>query len=102
MPPSYKERNNTDVVRWSLDLRYQDASLPNNVGELPGDFDDERGAAEIACFPPEADFVIRSPSEPAAECRSAAEFDIIRQRYEVNRPSGPDRGWSPYDQRHTS
>ena len=97
--PHSSTPNNTDVVRWSLDLRYQDATVPNNVGELPEDFDPDRATSEIACYPPEADFVIQSQKDPEVICRTAAEFDLIRQRYETQRPSGPRRGWTPYDER---
>ena len=88
-----------DVVRWSLDLRYQHAGVPNNVGEAPQDFTWDRPDAEIACYPPEADFVVQSHREPESVVRSAAEFNRIRQRYERTRPPGPQRGWIPYEQR---
>ena len=88
-----------DMVRWSLDLRYQHAGVPNNVGEAPQDFTWERPDAEIACYPPEADFVVRSARDPESVVRSAAEFNLIRQRYERTRPPGPERGWIPYDRR---
>lgn len=97
--PHCSTPNTTDVVRWSLDLRYQDAKVPNNVGELPQEYDPDRPTPEIACYPPEADFIIQSPSAPEAVCRTAAEFDQIRQRYQTLRPPGPDRGWAHYDER---
>ena len=89
-----------DVVRWSLELRYQHAAaVPNNVGEAPQEFTWDRPDAEIACYPPEADFVVQSAREPESVVRSAAEFNRIRRRYERSRPPGPERGWIPYDQR---
>ena len=97
--PHCSTPNHTDVVRWSLDLRYQHAGVPNNVGEAPQDFTWERPDAEIACYPPEADFVVQSARDPESVVRSAAEFNRIRQRYERTRPPGPERGWIPYDRR---
>ena len=92
--PHCSTPNNTNVVRWSLDLRYQSAEVPNNVGELPEDFSADLRPGEIACYPPEADFIVRSPSNPETETKTWEAFNIIRQRYEHTRPLGPKR-WQP-------
>ena len=97
--PHCSTPNTSDVVRWSLDLRYQNAGVPNNVGEMPEDFTRERPDHEIACYPPEADFVVQSPSAPEREVSDPALFDQIRQRYEHTRPQGPQRGWGDYAER---
>jgi ectoine hydroxylase-related dioxygenase (phytanoyl-CoA dioxygenase family) len=64
--------NDTDGVRWSMDLRYQNAALPTNapISRLKNE-DTPRGeSAEdpdfvpVACYPPEADFLIRSKQRP--------------------------------------
>ena len=75
------------MVRWSLDLRYQHAAVPNNIDEAPQEFTWDRPDAEIACYPPES------------VVRSAVEFNQIRQRYARSSPPSPDRGWIPYHQR---
>lgn len=99
LTPHCSTPNRSDVVRWSIDLRYQDAEAPNNVGEAPQDFTPDRPDAEIACYPPEADFVVRSVRDPRSVVRSADEFNRIRRRYERHRPPGPERGWTRYDRR---
>lgn len=97
--PHCSTPNTSDVVRWSLDLRYQSAEVPNNVGEMPEDFHRERPNYEIACYPPEADFVVQSARDPQRVVASPEEFDQIRQRYEETRPQGPQRGWGNYAER---
>ncbi len=93
LTPHSSTHHTVDIVRWTTDVRYQSARLPNNIGELPGDFDPGRPEAEIACYPPEADFILRSPSRPETVVSEWEEFTQIRQRYEDQRPPGPDRGW---------
>ncbi|MBI1337362.1 MAG: hypothetical protein GC164_10420 [Phycisphaera sp.] len=76
--------NNTDMVRWSMDLRYQAADLPTNakITRLPSESkpDPEHGVP-IACYPPEADFLVRSKKRPNEVCKSAEEFLAIRTKY---------------------
>jgi hypothetical protein len=77
-------KNKTDQVRWSMDLRYQNANLPTNakVTRLPGDaqFDPENGVP-IACYPPEADFLVRSVRRPAEVVTDPERFRLIRERH---------------------
>ena len=71
--PHCSTPNYSDHVRWSVDLRYQSAEVPNNVGLWPetaesGEFATP-GFAEkvtVACYPPEADFVVQSRKDPAS------------------------------------
>ena len=57
--------NQTDSIRWSVDLRYQSASTPNNVDLWP---EENKAHYEknlhTACSPPEADFVVQSLLHP--------------------------------------
>jgi ectoine hydroxylase-related dioxygenase (phytanoyl-CoA dioxygenase family) len=76
--------NRTDVVRWSMDLRYQNASLPTNaeVSRLAGDVvPDPENGIPVACYPPEADFLVRSRLRPKEVVTDPARFAEIRERY---------------------
>ena len=77
-------KNKTNHVRWSMDLRYQNANLPTNarVTRLQGDaqFDPQNGVP-IACYPPEADFLVRSTRRPAEVVTDPERFRQIRERH---------------------
>jgi len=95
LTPHCSTTNYSEDIRWSIDLRYQSASVPNNVNLLP-DLDNLSQPADlqIACYPPEADFVVRSRKDPVTS------FDEYRQRrgaYDrAARQIGyPKRGWTP-------
>ena len=78
LTPHCSTPNRSDGVRWSVDFRYQAADVPNNVDFWPLENKDDRlRNIEIACFPPEADFVVRSPSRPE---RVVGFEDFIRRR----------------------
>ncbi|MCC6490391.1 MAG: phytanoyl-CoA dioxygenase family protein [Candidatus Hydrogenedentes bacterium] len=77
-------QNTTDVVRWSMDLRYQSASLPTNAPitrleneEIPS----VEAGVPAACYPPEADFLVRSSARPAEVISTADAFDALRKRH---------------------
>jgi phytanoyl-CoA hydroxylase len=69
--PHCSTPNTSDHNRWSIDLRYQSAETPSNVGLEPAAHDAE-GRAEpefyekvaVACYPPEADFLVSSKRHP--------------------------------------
>jgi ectoine hydroxylase-related dioxygenase (phytanoyl-CoA dioxygenase family) len=72
--------NTVDVVRWSLDFRYQSAGLPTNAraaDETPL-FTPEAEGVPVACYPPEADFVVRSRARPEDVVTSWERFHAIR------------------------
>lgn len=94
LTPHRSTPHTVDVVRWSIDVRYQSAAVPSNVGQPPQYFNLGRPRHEIACFPPEADVVIRSRRNPAAEVRTWEAFHAIRQRYLADRPPPLSR-WVP-------
>jgi hypothetical protein len=80
--PHASYENETDVVRWSMDLRYQSASLPTNApitrleNEVVSASDE---GIPVACYPPEADFLVRSRLRPQEVLRDAAQFHALRQ-----------------------
>jgi phytanoyl-CoA hydroxylase len=88
-------------VLWSMDLRYQSATLPTNakITHLPGE---TRGAASVgasvgvpaACNPPEPDFLVRSRLRPNEVMKTAEEFVNLRNNHVYE--TATDRwGWSP-------
>ncbi len=99
LTPHASFENNTDIVRWSVDLRYQDAEIPNNIDEDPADFDPEREPVTMACWPGEGDFVIKDAQNPEREITDVAEFKEIRTRYEQTPVRNPGRGWTPFAER---
>jgi phytanoyl-CoA hydroxylase len=78
--------NRSDIVRWSMDLRYQSADLPTNapISRTPRQRD-ALAEAPVACYPPEADFLIRSRTRPHEVVQSAEEFMRLRREH-VSRP----------------
>jgi len=58
--------NTTDAVRWSMDLRYQAASLPTNakITHSTANVKVDAEGIPISCFPPEPDFLVRSTLHP--------------------------------------
>jgi ectoine hydroxylase-related dioxygenase (phytanoyl-CoA dioxygenase family) len=78
--------NRTELVRWSMDLRYQSAGLPTNarITRLPGELTsrgktiDDPDFVPVACHPPEADFLVRSKARPGEVLCTAEQFAALR------------------------
>ncbi len=85
LTPHASYLNNSDHMRWSLDLRYQSPDVPHNIDKHPSDIDPDGPEIEIACYPPEADFILRSPSHPEREVRSWKKLKKIRDEYFARR-----------------
>jgi phytanoyl-CoA hydroxylase len=89
LTPHGSFENQTDMVRWSMDLRYQSAALPTNakITRLPGETlpsgatMDDPGFVPVACHPPEADFLVRSKARPHEVLRTAEQFAELRARH---------------------
>lgn len=82
--PHCSTPNYSDHIRWSIDLRYQSAETPNNVGLWPesigadGKADDAfYEKVNVACYPPEADFLVHSSRTPDAVTHYA---EYVRRR----------------------
>ncbi|MDE2127148.1 MAG: phytanoyl-CoA dioxygenase family protein [Armatimonadetes bacterium] len=77
--------NRTNRVRWSMDLRYQSAALPTNA-EVTRTIDEEAAlraaGAPPACYPPEADFLVRSTLRPREVIETAEGFAQLRSRHQ--------------------
>jgi len=84
--PHASFENTSDIVRWSMDLRYQSANLPTNaaITRLPGEVvASEPNPAPPACYPPEADFLVRSKARPQEVVTDPAVFHRIRTQHLV-------------------
>ena len=82
--PHVSHENQTEQVRWSMDLRYQSASLPTNarITRLENESaPDQTLGIPAACYPPEADFLVRSRQHPAEIIQSAEDFDALRKNH---------------------
>lgn len=95
--PHMSTPNHSDVVRWATDLRYQAAGVPNNLGLWP---DAEEGAPDgdayqVACYPPEADFLVRSSDRPGEAIATYEAYLKRRSSFDANPVPFKGRGWSP-------
>ena len=99
LTPHASFENHSEQVRWSVDLRYQSAEAPNNADEGPESYTPERETVTMACYPPEADFVLRNPEHPEQEVRSPEEFRRIRERFHGAGAYNPGRGWTRLEDR---
>jgi ectoine hydroxylase-related dioxygenase (phytanoyl-CoA dioxygenase family) len=82
--PHASFENKTDVVRWSMDLRYQSAALPTNaqITRLPGEAKSSSTVGvPLACNPPEPDFLVRSQLRPQEVMKTAEEFIALRKNH---------------------
>jgi hypothetical protein len=75
--------NTTDVIRWSLDFRYQGAALPTNAPAADGQplSTPAEEDAPVACYPPEADFLVRSRARPRDRVTEWHRFHEIRRSH---------------------
>lgn len=99
--PHVSYANRSDVVRWSMDLRYQSASLPTNARftRLPHEMDPIKnlgieGEMPPACYPPEADFLVASEARPHEVISTPEAFASLRQSH---MPGPAPRRWAMVD-----
>jgi hypothetical protein len=82
--PHASFENKTDVVRWSMDLRYQSSALPTNakITRLAGETISKPDVGvPLACNPPEPDFLVRSRIRPNEVLKTAEEFIALRKSH---------------------
>jgi len=82
--PHRSIENVTNVIRWSMDLRYQSAGLPTNYKLSDGKsfYHPDDANAPVACYPPEADFLVRSANQPEAVVTDWQRFHELRDSHE--------------------
>jgi len=86
--PHASFENSSEDVRWSMDLRYQSAALPTNadITRLEGEATQGPDSdVPVACYPPEADFLVRSQRRPNEVVRDAGTFHALREKH-IKRP----------------
>ena len=83
--PHASFENKTDIVRWSMDLRYQGADLPTNahITRLPGEAVATEGVP-LACNPPEPDFLVRSKKRPDEVMKTPEQFIALRMNHVIS------------------
>jgi len=77
-------KNSTEGVRWSMDLRYQSASLPTNakISRLENErLENQEAGVPSACYPPDADFLVRSSIRKDEIIDSYEEFKNLRENF---------------------
>jgi len=100
--PHASFKNETDIVRWGMDLRYQSASLPTNAQgedvEHSQTRETEEGLIPTACYPPEPDFYVRSNKYPQRVLRQPQDFVELRKNH---KPRPVTQRWGEAWQNHT-
>ena len=82
--PHASFENKTNVVRWSMDLRYQSSALPTNAKitrEAGETISNPTVGVPLACNPPEPDFLVRSRTRPNEVLKTAEEFIALRKNH---------------------
>ncbi len=91
--PHCSTPNISDHIRWSVDLRFKAADVPNNVGLEPAalDADGRADAAfyeevNVACYPPDADFLVQSRAQPE-KVINYRDYVRLRDGFDRTQPS---------------
>lgn len=94
LTPHCSTENSTDIIRWSVDLRYQGREAPHNLDAPWEELSPDAPEVTMACYPPEGDFIVRSRRAPAS-VYTFEQFAARRALFESTKISGPRRGWQP-------
>jgi len=73
--------NKTEMVRWSMDLRYQAAHLPTNakITHSTANIKLDEDGIPMSCNPPEPDFLVRSSLHPDQVLKTGEDFMTLRR-----------------------
>jgi len=77
-------KNSTEGVRWSMDLRYQSAAIPTNAAISKLEYESRaelNSGVPSACYPPDADFLVRSEKREKEIIASYEEFRKLRESF---------------------
>ena len=81
LTPHGSFNNLSSKIRWSIDLRYQDFSVPNNINQTPNDYKKDKIKIKMACSPNEAYFVVRDNKFPENELTDFLAFSKLRTEW---------------------
>ena len=97
--------NRGETVRWSMDLRYQNTALPSNAS-LPqtesGEGAVDHRSIPPACYPPSADFLVRSRERPEEVVNNAEVFHLTRAEHRARYQAQTSTSTRPSEQKKTS
>eukprot|EP00026_Physarum_polycephalum_P008901 Phypoly_transcript_09004.p1 GENE.Phypoly_transcript_09004~~Phypoly_transcript_09004.p1 ORF type:complete len:211 (+),score=22.64 Phypoly_transcript_09004:734-1366(+) len=81
--PHASFQNKTEMCRWSMDLRYQAATLPTNakITHSTANISLDTDGVPISCYPPEPDFLVRSSLHPEAVLKTPEDFVALRANH---------------------
>ena len=82
LTPHASFRNSSNITRWSIDLRYQDFNIPNNINQKPKDFINIKNENNLPCSPNEAYFVVKDSKFSSRELKDANAFKNLRMLWE--------------------
>ena len=82
LTPHASFRNSSNITRWSIDLRYQDFNIPNNINQKPKDFINIKNENNLPCSPNEAYFVVKDSKFSSRELKDANAFKNLRRLWE--------------------
>ncbi len=95
LTPHCSTPNRSHQIRWSIDLRYQAADAPNNLDIMPDIEGEPATDVLMACYPPEADFLVQSAAQPQ-RVNTYEEFTARRTHYDaLKQKHYPVRPWTP-------
>ena len=87
LTPHASFQNQTEKIRWIMDLRYQSANLPTNALPSRQATAKTSGNTPPACYPPSADFLVRSQLHPRDVIRDAKQFQLLRRKHKFQLPT---------------